>query len=642
MKINEIKINSYGKLKNKNLEFKDGINIVYGENERGKSTLLNSMVNILYGTSKNKKGKIISDYDKFKPWNSEEFSGKMSYSLDNNESYEIYREFGKKNPKVYNKNMEDVTKEYSIDKNLGSQFFLEQTGVDENTFVSTVVSFQNSVELDNQTQNVLLQKIANTSSTGDDGISYKKAIEKLNKKQLDEIGTSRSQGKPINIVMNEIQKLTSTNDSLKQYEDYKYEIEDKKYKLEDELKNIRYKGDFLVKLKNINTEQDVENEKLKYSETKIDELEAKIQSLIDAKMQFKQELKHIKNVENKKANTIPYIIVTILSLIAVVILFIVTKSIISIIPLIISIVAIIIMSTKIKKVGKDNLLRKNEFESMISFNKDIEKKIYEIDAQIEILEKSQKEQVNEAENIKNETIKKIQERKENLKSDYIDKISYSSMKYLLESSDLQSEIDQNNRLINDKNMELHRLNLDKENILPKLEELAENEEKISYNKEQYQSLVKKNEAINMVKEILENSYLQMKSNVTPRFTENLSRNIAIITNNKYKRVIINEEEGILVELENGEYKNANLLSRGTIDQLYLAFRLSLIEDISSENMPIIFDETFAFYDDYRLRDTLLNMKNNYGKKHQIILFTCTKREEEALKELNIDFNLLNL
>ena len=63
MKINDLKINSYGKLKNKDITLKNGINVIYGENERGKSTLLNSIVNLLYGTSKNKRGKDISDYE---------------------------------------------------------------------------------------------------------------------------------------------------------------------------------------------------------------------------------------------------------------------------------------------------------------------------------------------------------------------------------------------------------------------------------------------------------------------------------------------------------------------------------------------------------------------------------------------------
>ena len=76
MKIKNIKINSYGNLQNKEINLKEKINIIYGKNESGKSTLLNFIINSFYGISKNKKGKEISDYEKYMPWNGEEFSGK--------------------------------------------------------------------------------------------------------------------------------------------------------------------------------------------------------------------------------------------------------------------------------------------------------------------------------------------------------------------------------------------------------------------------------------------------------------------------------------------------------------------------------------------------------------------------------------
>ena len=77
MKINKIKINSYGKLKNKEINLENNINIIYGKNESGKSTLLKFILNIFYGASKNKKGRDISDFEKYKPWDAEEYSGKL-------------------------------------------------------------------------------------------------------------------------------------------------------------------------------------------------------------------------------------------------------------------------------------------------------------------------------------------------------------------------------------------------------------------------------------------------------------------------------------------------------------------------------------------------------------------------------------
>ena len=77
MKINKLKINAYGKLKDKEINFKNNINIIYGKNEAGKSTLLNFISNCFYGISKNKKGKDISDFERYMPWAGEDFSGKM-------------------------------------------------------------------------------------------------------------------------------------------------------------------------------------------------------------------------------------------------------------------------------------------------------------------------------------------------------------------------------------------------------------------------------------------------------------------------------------------------------------------------------------------------------------------------------------
>lgn len=638
MKINELKINSYGKLKEKDIKLEDGINIVYGENEKGKSTLLNFIVNMFYGTSRNKKGREMSDFDKYKPWDTEEFSGKMIYTLDNNKKYEVFREFSKKNPKIYDENMEDISKEYSIDKNTGSQYFFEQTKVDEQTFTSSVVSFQNEVELDGQTQNVLLQKIANISSTGDDKISYKKAMDRLNKKQLDEIGTSRSQGKPINIVINEIENINSKNESLKKYENYKYEIEEKKNNLEEEILKLNSKYEFLQKFNQIKQQEKIEKEKLKFNEDKIDELEEKIQNLIEQKNVIEDNKNDIEEYQKKQIKILPYIMpVTILIVIAILVA-IYFNYILSAVPAVAAIVISVVGLVKCKKAKSINFeLEKNKLK-LENENKEIEKRAYEINAQIALLEKSEKDQINDAEKIKNEIIKSIDEKKESIKLYYYNRIEISEMNRILSLDNLSDEMEEIRNILNEKNLELHRLNLDKENILPKLEELAENEEKLAASNEIYEELKKKNDAINLAKEILEIAYQEMKNNVTPKFTQDLSKNISYITNEKYNRVAINEEEGLLIELQNGEYKNANRLSLGTIQQLYLSFRLSIIDNILQENMPIILDEVFAYYDDNRLKETLKNIKDNYGDNHQVILFTCTNREENVLRELGYKYN----
>lgn len=74
MKIQKLKINGFGKLENKELNFTDGLNIVYGNNECGKSTLLEFIHSMFFGASKNKKGREESILNKYTPWQAEVFS----------------------------------------------------------------------------------------------------------------------------------------------------------------------------------------------------------------------------------------------------------------------------------------------------------------------------------------------------------------------------------------------------------------------------------------------------------------------------------------------------------------------------------------------------------------------------------------
>ena len=266
MKINKLKINSYGKLKEKEIDLKEGINIIYGQNEAGKSTLINFIINSFYGISKNKRGKEVSDYDKYKPWVGEEFSGKVEYELDNKEKFEIYRDFNKKNPKIFNENMEDISKEFNIDKNKGNEFFYEQTKIDEDLFLSTLAINQNEVKLEDQAQNFLIQKIANLAQTGDDSTSFKRVIDRINRRQLDEVGTDRSREKPINIVDRKLQELLNEKENLEKYKNFKYEFEEQENNLNNEIVNLENENSFLREIKLLNENEKIENEKIKIKE----------------------------------------------------------------------------------------------------------------------------------------------------------------------------------------------------------------------------------------------------------------------------------------------------------------------------------------------------------------------------------------
>ena len=71
--------------------------------------------------------------------------------------------------------------------------------------------------------------------------------------------------------------------------------------------------------------------------------------------------------------------------------------------------------------------------------------------------------------------------------------------------------------------------------------------------------------------------------------------------------------------------------------MYFALRLSIASKISKEKLPIILDETFAYYDEERLKSTIEYLNENY-KDYQILILSCSTREKQALEELKIAYN----
>ena len=665
MKINKIKINSYGKLKEKEINFKDGINLIYGQNEAGKSTLIKFITNSLYGISKNKKGKEVSDFDKYKPWSGEEFSGKLEYELDNKEKYEIYRDFSKKNPKIFNENMEDISKEFNIDKNKGNEFFYEQTKIDEDLFLSTLAINQSEVKLENQAQNFLIQKIANLAQTGDDSISFKRVMDRINRRQLDEVGTERSREKPINIVARKLQELNAEKENLEKFKNFKYEYEEQENDLNDEILNLENENNFLKEIKLQKENEKIENEKIKIKENienenlekinsvnkKINELKINNKNILEKylnnnlennlknknKKINKNKIKNNKNKLIKKLNII-FILIILINILQ----FIFIKN--NIFKYIFLLTVPTFLTFYIFLINKEkNKIKNNEKIEKNKFN-EINLQLINLENEKKLIENNQKNNSEELNKIKNNLNLKNNLEKEKIKNKYLNKIEKNKINNFLDLNNLEKinfEIEKIQNEINNKKLKLHTLNLDKKNIEPQLDNLSKIEEELVNNNEKMLTLQKLNMSMNLAKSILSDSYEKMKNSVTPKFTENLSYNISSITDGKYNKVMFNEEEGLIVELQNGDYIPVNRFSIGTIDQLYLSLRLSMINELSDETVPIFLDEAFAFYDDERLKNILDYLNSKFGNR-QIIIFTCTNREKSIFENKNIDYNYIEL
>ena len=671
MKINKIKINSYGKLKNKEINLKDGINIIYGKNEAGKSTLINFIYNMFYGISKNKNGKELSDYEKYKPWSGEEFSGKIEYELDNKEKYEVYRDFNKKNPKIFNDKKEDISAEFNIDKNKGNEFFYEQTKIDEDLFLSTLAINQKEVELEKKNQNILIQKMSNLAQTGDDTISYKRVIDRINRKQLEEIGSDRSREKPINKIELKLNDLYEEKNSLEQYKDFEYEAGEKEKNINLRIEELNNENNILKEIKNNLENNKIENEKIKIKENikknnneKINNLNIKINELKNnienkelnnsEKNKLNIENKNIKNnIErnkfNNKNNNLKnnikikkYLILFLLIILFNIFQFIFIKNklinylILTTIPIFLIYFIYLIKKEK----NKLKINKKLEENKLNEINSQINNYLNEIN----ILNNNNLELENEIKKLIEKNNLENNLKIEKIKNNYLNKIEKNKLNNLIEINNLENinyELEKNQNNLNNSKLELQSLKLEQKNIEPKLENLAKIDEEIVNDNDVLSTLKNKNESMNLAKDVLTEAYMEMKNSVVPKVTKNIASIIGQITDMKYSNVTFNENDGLIVEIENGSYMPANRLSVGTIDQLYLALRLSMTDELSDEKVPIMLDETFAYFDDERLANILKFLNKNF-KNRQILIFTCSLREKELFGKNDINFNFVEL
>ena len=601
MKIDYLKVNGFGKLENKEIEFGKKINVIYGENEAGKTTLLKCILSMLYGVSSNKNGKDISEKEQYKPWKNAEFSGKMKYELDNGEKIEVFRDFSKRNPKITNEFSEDITNTFNIDKHMGNNFFYEQTKIDKDMLLITGLVEQKESILGDKEQNLLTQKIANILTSGEENISYKKAIEKLNKELVEKIGNDRTTGRPINIINEKIEKLKENINKINDEEEKVSDLKQEKELVKKQIEKIENELIDLRKVKDIKLQENVEKEKLGVKKELLKEYDEKLEKLNE---QVKAKDKDVQ----KSLNIILSVIFIVLSAIT----FYINK-----------LAGLLTFGIFIAIYLPVILIRKN--------SKNQEEKLKQ--KEIKNLRKSKLEKETEIE----ETEKTICD---NVNREMIENVNNTGLR-TLDLKTVENRIAQEEQNLSNSKIHLNTIEIEEKRIGQDLEKKVEIEEALEKTLEEKNDLETEERRIKLAKEMLEQAYIKMKNEITPKFTSNLSKIASKISNNKYSNIKFNDNDGLTVELENGEYVKCDRLSTGTIEQLYLALRLSAFEEITEEKIPIILDEAFAYYDNIRL-ENILSYLNNYYTDNQILIFTCTDREKQILDRLKIEYNFIKL
>ena len=160
--------------------------------------------------------------------------------------------------------------------------------------------------------------------------------------------------------------------------------------------------------------------------------------------------------------------------------------------------------------------------------------------------------------------------------------------------------------------------------------------------EENEKLQEKREALLEAKERIRQIAGEIRKSFAFHLNEDCGKALSEITGGRYDSLWIDEQLHIYVNAKEGFFP-LEQASTGTIDQLYLALRLSmalLLQRETRDLLPLLFDDSFAMYDEKRLAASIGYLKKAYPA--QILLFTCHHREEKILKELGIPFEQAEL
>lgn len=235
MIIKSVNINSFGGIKNKKINFSKGLNIVYGENEAGKSTIQSFIKIWLYGFSSYKgKDYKLNERIKYTPNDGDNISGELNVIHEDKE-YIIRRTFGRTKKEDISIIINSITGEevqYINKEEPGKYFF----NINRSTFINTVFIGQLGVSVKKDKEEEILDKLSNSIGSEEGQVSVEVAFSKLYKykKSISNIRKSGS----LDVLKNKYGDLLSERYEAYKLSNHNIENEENLIKLNEEKLNI--------------------------------------------------------------------------------------------------------------------------------------------------------------------------------------------------------------------------------------------------------------------------------------------------------------------------------------------------------------------------------------------------------------------
>ncbi len=147
-------------------------------------------------------------------------------------------------------------------------------------------------------------------------------------------------------------------------------------------------------------------------------------------------------------------------------------------------------------------------------------------------------------------------------------------------------------------------------------------------------------AADLANEVLADAYSQLRQSFGPQLNQKTAELFAKLTKGKYDQIKVSHDL-TLTAGEQGAFSLIDLgyLSAGTADQAYIALRLAVAGLLANGNLPIFLDDAFLQFDHNR-ESVAFELLSEISKQQQIMFFTC--KGDTAKRAQQVGANLINM
>lgn len=643
--LKELNLYDFGKFHNKSIKLRDDFNIIHGNNESGKTTIVDFIEGIFYGFDDgDKKRKYNYKYEKYKPLNFSNYQGSILIEFKG-EKYNIFRDFLSEEYEIVNLTTKTKVEIVPSNLNFPGNYFLDL----DYKLYKNIIRQNKEIFIEEKAVTSLKDKITNLLNNGNSNFNTKNALDTIEKK-INRIGSSRAYTKKYAITKKEIEELDNEIIRLKDLKNTNEKSFEEIYNLKENIKSLeKERESYIEKIKIYNLQKKKKNlkniksikEKIANINKSIDNINRfddidnnfflKVDDLIKRQKELKEMLK-----ENKEEVFDVRRILSIFFLAIIVLISIFSKNYYVLLLLFIPIYFL----SKPKKENDFVKIRKQLLNVEINLQNNFYK--------IKVKDKTNYERI-KVEFLKYESNLKLKEELQNQLDFLIENTEFNDEDYELMDYNLDIRIDPNIINMKIENIDHNLPNLREKYVkMEKKFSHIENEisvlsnliEKLNDKKALFSKLKDEKKAL----EIAYNALIEAQKNKNKtgfdKLEKKISNMIKHITHGDYKDIAFDDKLGVSLIDKNNRYISIDKLSNGFLSQIYFCLKFVLARSLLNGTF-MVFDDAMVEFDEIRLRNSLFYLLDT-SYESQIIYMTCHNREELILKNEDIEIEIIEL